>query len=115
LNTKKSVVAAYVSLEGYTNLQELQAVDLRQPSAGVRVLGVPLGNAEYVCSELARVLVRVSTFCEGIIRLDHPQAGFQLLRLCTGACRVMHLMRAMPPVSLSALCTQVDAVMISTA
>jgi hypothetical protein len=64
-----------------------------------------VGSAQFVKAETKRVLDNLDACLERLALLADSYAGFQLLRSCLSACKVNHLLRALPfeqGVSLSA-------------
>ena len=53
-----------------------------------------MGGKQYVRKTLEETAHKVAQFCEGMVKLEHLQMGFILLRLCCGMCRVVHILRA---------------------
>ena len=74
-----------------------------------------MGGSTYVRKALEETTAKVEHFCEQLVDLDHPQMGFLLLRQCCGACRVVHLLRAMDTNDTARLVEVVDKLVIYTA
>ena len=59
LNKTKTVIACSQALDPFPRLQQFTKVDLSASSEGIRVLGVPLGGADFVQGELKALLQKV--------------------------------------------------------
>ena len=65
---------------------------------GLEVLGVPVGSEEFVAALASSKVLKAVEFCERVAAtIDDPQIAVALLSMCTGACRVAHLMKLVPP------------------
>ena len=63
---------------------------------GTVVLGVPIGSAAFVDNYVSEVCAKLSHMAERIGMMTSNIAKFLLLRACFGACRINHLLRALP-------------------
>ena len=63
---------------------------------GTVVLGVPVGNADFVEHFVNDVITKLSNMAARIDLLKSNNAKFLLLRACFGACRINHLLRSLP-------------------
>ena len=77
-------------------------------STGLEVLGSPIGTAEYLCASLKSKFVTALEFCKKVEKLDDPQTALALLRLCSGTCRVLHLMKVTSSLHINSFLEQLD-------
>ncbi len=85
--------------------------ELQVSGDGVVVLGVPVGSALFVEQFLSEFFVKVQAFHDRVAGLETPQLMHTLSRLCSGATKVGHLIRCVPPDSIGSFCADVDASM----
>ena len=70
---------------------------LPRETDGLEVLGAPIGSDEFVAAEAGSKILKAVEFCERVAAtVDDPQVSVALLSMCTGACRVRHLMKTVP-------------------
>ena len=81
---------------------------------GLEVLGSAVGSDSFVQKVLSRKFLRARDFCELVPRLQDPQIALALLRMCGGACRVVHLLRTVPPNLVRLYATQLDDTMLES-
>jgi len=82
---------------------------------GLRVLGTPVGGKQFTEEFLENNIIhQVETFCRAVEALDNVQVGITLLKHCTGFCKVVHLMRILPPATFGDLPSVVDEVVLQT-
>ena len=62
-------------------------------SAGLKVLGTPVGRAPYVRSQLAEVADKLAAALDQLQCLGCPQSSSLILRSCLGASKIVHLLR----------------------
>ena len=72
---------------------ELRGIPWVSWTAGVKVLGTPVGRASFVRSELSAVADKLQVALEKLECLGDPQAASHILRSCLGAAKVVHLLR----------------------
>ena len=72
-----------------------------------------MGGAEFIANELAHTLEDVRNFCARTLLLEHPQAALLLLRMCCGTCKVLHLLKILPPELAENISTDVDESMMN--
>ena len=73
----------------------------------------PLGKLKAAFLE-NNIIHQVETFCRAVEALDNVQVGITLLKHCTGFCKVVHLMRILPPATFGDLPSVVDEVVLQT-
>ncbi len=65
-------------------------------SAGVKVLGVPVGSAEFIGGETTKALAKLGACFLRLKTLSCAFSAFHILRSCLSACKVMFLSRTLP-------------------
>ena len=82
---------------------------------GLRILGTPVGGKQFTKDFLDHnVTQQVESFCEAVEALGSVQVGITLLKHCTGLCKVVHLMRTLPPTTLGDLPSTVDEIVLQS-
>jgi hypothetical protein len=64
--------------------------------SGVKILGIPIGSRAFVKEEVAIVSAKLQECMDRLALLDCAASAFHILRSCLSACKVMHLLRALP-------------------
>ena len=113
LNLRKTILLTTCPQVTHQNLAQVNVVNPASPASGFKVLGIPMGGAEFVETELARTVYDVRHFCERTLLLEHPQAALLLLRMCCGTCKVLHLLKVLPPDLADNLVLGTDETMMS--
>ena len=75
---------------------------------GFELLGSPVGSAAFSQSFFTGKLAKFRSLWEGISRLPHLQTQTLLLRFCASFCKVVHVLRTVPPVLLGGCLTEFD-------
>ena len=60
-------------------------------------LDSPVGSAEYKDATLSAKFAKAVACCEQVGHLKDPQLNLGLLQRCAGVCRVLHLLKVVPP------------------
>ena len=69
-----------------------------QSSNGVELLGAPIfGSSEYFDFFAAALFDKVKCLQDLLPELEDPQVELQLLRQCLSCCKVVHMLRTVPP------------------
>jgi hypothetical protein len=63
---------------------------------GIKVLGIPIGTRAFVTEETANVSAKLQTCLDRLGLLGCSFSAFHILRACMSACKVTHLLRALP-------------------
>jgi hypothetical protein len=65
---------------------------------GFELLGSPIGDEAFCCKFISKFTAKAVAHTLGpLSSLDDPQIVHMLIRLCASYCRVVHLLRAVPP------------------
>jgi hypothetical protein len=64
--------------------------------SGVKVLGIPIGTKTFVVEETATVSAKLQRCLDRLALLGCSFSSFHILRSCLSACKVIHLLRALP-------------------
>ena len=96
LNLRKCILMTTSPQITQPNLAQVTHVNPASATSRFKVLGIPMGGAEFIETELARTVDDVRKFCERTLLLEHPQAALLLLRMCCGTCKVLHLLKILP-------------------
>ena len=81
---------------------------------GVVLLGIPSGGVEFIKDRLAELIASAKEYCSKLGELQDAQAALTLLRLCGGACRLVHFMRAVSPVLIASQLAEFDELIMET-
>ena len=65
-------------------------------SAGLKILGTPVGSPKFVAEFVADVSERLQDCLDRLSLLGDSFASFHILRSCLSACKVNHLLRSLP-------------------
>ena len=76
---------------------------------GFEFLGAPISTAQYVQGALSSKFGKAIAFCEQVARLKDQQINLALLQRCAGVCRVLHLLKVVPPDIILPFCQRLDA------
>ena len=79
---------------------------------GIAVLGTPVGSEGYIRQSLSSKFRGVHDFVTKVTHLGDPQIAVALLRMCAGACRVVHLLRTVPPDLVAPFAQELDSTML---
>ena len=118
LNLRKCVLVsscATAELSVFPHWGAVSHVDIRDENQGFMVLGIPMGVHAYVKQALEETAAKVEHFWEQLVKLEHPQIGFILLRQCCGTCRVVHLLRSMDTDNTAPLVEAVEKSLVDAA
>ena len=63
---------------------------------------------------LTAAFTKALDFCDQVANSEDPQICHQLLRLCAGTCRVLHLMKVVPPAIILPFLQRLDDRMVET-
>ena len=79
--------------------QQLSLSSLPREDIGFEIPAAPVGYAEFVAAAATySKVVKAVELCECVAAIvNDPQIAVALLSVCTGACRVTHLMKTVPP------------------
>ena len=75
---------------------------------GFEFLGCPIGPNDYIDPVLASKFAKAVAFCEQVGRLSDPQINLSLLQRCTGVCRVLYLLKGVPPERIKSYCAHLN-------
>jgi hypothetical protein len=64
---------------------------------GFELLGSPVGGAAFCASHFMQRMQKFRSLLAGVTRLPHLQTQALLLRFCSSFCKVVHLVRTVPP------------------
>ena len=78
-------------------------------SSGVKVLGVPMGPAEFIGGETTKTLVKLDACFQRLRMLSCAFSAFHILRSCLSACKVMFLLRTLPFEAAEALANEAQS------
>ena len=95
MNIGKCHVTSATSTELFPMLRMMRYHPISD-SEGIRVLGIPVGGKQYIQDFLSSVVGNVGNFCDAISTLRCSQIGASLLRHCSGACKVVHVLNVSP-------------------
>ena len=70
-----------------SNFQQLRSVPLN----------AAIGSEQFLKDSLTATFAKALDFCDQVEKVDGHQTCHQLLRMCAGTCRVLHLMKVVPP------------------
>ena len=73
--------------------------DIQVISTGIRILGIPIGQQQYVSESCLDIVNSGQSLCAQISSLNDPQSGMLLLRFCY-VTRINHLARSVYPTQL---------------
>ena len=74
----------------------LQSVPRVPWSAGIKVLGCPVGSSSFIADFTTTVCNKLESSIGLLQLLGCPQSAFLLLKYCLGACKVIYLLRCLP-------------------
>ena len=77
----------------------------------MKFLNTPIGNDTYVAAELNKKLDELREKVKSITDMPFKMEAFTLLRECLSQCRVIHLMRTIPPQQINAFLTKWDRIL----
>ena len=77
----------------------------------MRFLKTPIGNDEYVKVALDEKLRELKDWIKSISEMPHKMEAFTLLRQCLSQCRVIHLMRTLPPRQIESFLNEYDQIL----
>ena len=77
----------------------------------MKFLNTPIGNDTYVAAELNEKLDELREKVKSITDMPFKMEAFTLLRECLSQCRVVHLMRTIPPQQINAFLTKWDRIL----
>ena len=80
---------------GQADLQSVKGLSVSD--GGPLVLGSPIGSVSFMQSTLDAKLEKLKENHDALMHLDHAQSQLTLLRFCLSACKVMYLLRTVPP------------------
>ena len=80
-------------------------------TAGIVLLGTPLGSASHIDATLNNHYLRLEGLLRLLPNLRCKQVEFGILRYCLGPSKILHLLRTLAP---AALCAQVDQLLFCT-
>ena len=92
--------------------QQLCSVPLQ--AHGLDFLGSPIGSEQFMKDSLAATFAKALDFCEQVETIEDPQTCHQLLRMCAGTCRVLHLIKVVPPATILPFVQQLDDMMVQS-
>ena len=72
-------------------------VDIRESMDKAKVLKVPIGSDEEVRKCLDEKLVKLKEKVDAVVAMPYKHEAATLLQWCGSRCRVVHLMRTIPP------------------
>lgn len=82
--------------------------ELQVTTSGMITLGCPLGSELFVAKELSKIAAEAVAFNKAVLRVAKPQVALLLARMCSGATKVSHILRCLPPSCTTELCHAVD-------
>lgn len=77
-------------------LQHPSGIPVVPWNEGVKILGTPVGSDMFVKAQVDLISAKLDACLERLSQLADSYAGFHLLRSCLSACKVTHLLRALP-------------------
>ena len=99
-------------------------VHIKKPSADVSAKGIqlhsdmnitflrtPIGSEDFVQSKLQEKLADLTTKVNEIARMPFKMEAFSLMKACLSKCKIVHLMRSMPPNEIRNFLTGYDNVL----
>ena len=92
LNFPNCRLFAKGDVSGMELLRELPA-----QQEGLEFLGSPISSIPFLNESLTATFAKALDFCEQVEKVEDPQTCHQLLRLCAGTSRILHLMEVVPP------------------
>ena len=104
LNVAKCHIFTRGDTSLFSNLREVPV-----SADGFEFLGAPIGTAQYVHDLLTTKFGKAIAFCGQMARLNDPQINLLLLQRCAGVCRVLHLLKVIPPDVIQPFCQRLDA------
>ncbi len=110
INMNKTRLITTSPWASYTNLRKVGKVE----SEGFELLGTPVGTVPALQHQVSLKFQRAHSFCEKVQLIHNSQVAIALLRFCNGACKVVHLAKALPPSVLHAHLERLDEAMVST-
>ena len=72
-------------------------LDLRLPSDGVKILGVPLGSPTFVANFIRKKMNDIDTSLALEATIPDGRIGHKIHRVTASSCRMKHLLRLIPP------------------
>ena len=109
LNVAKCHIFTRGDTSGFRNL-----CDVPVSADGFEFLGAPIGTAQYVQDLLTAKFAKAISFCGQVARLNDPQINLLLLQRCAGVCRVLHLLKVIPPDIIPPFCQRLDAELLGS-
>ena len=86
---------------------------LPRETDGLEILGAPIGSDEFVTAVAGSKIMKAVEFCKRVAAtVNDPQVSVALLSMCTGACRVTHLMKTVPPPLIAPALNLLDGAML---
>ena len=60
-------------------------------------MNVPIGTYDYVEEVLEKKLVELKNLVDDIVKIPYKHEAFSILKACASDCRIVHLLRTLPP------------------
>ena len=108
LNVAKCHIFTRGDTSLFSNLREVPV-----SADGFEFLGAPVGTAQYVHDLLTTKFGKAIAFCGQVARLNDPQINL-LLQRCADVCRVLHLLKVIPPDVIHPFCQRLDAELLGS-
>ena len=84
--------------------------DIIRSQSGINVLGVPVGNLDFVQNSIKRQIAKMEDLLDWSSGLDHPQSELLLLRSCLGMPKMNYSLCTVDPASISDEIKKLDSV-----
>ena len=83
-------------------------------SQGIIILGVPVGSLEWIRAELSKKLSVIRKLCDIIVKLNHPQVAFHLLRMCVSS-KLTYFLRTVALDAMLPVAIELDSIVLNCA